>query len=91
MERAAEAANIAKEAKNSAMLASKKPTAGAMAASHRDGDGDVGQPLMGSVGGGNGHGGLDHSPLPPLPQQYGGAQDGSNPFADSGHDSHPLR
>ncbi|KAM7203856.1 hypothetical protein V8F20_003862 [Naviculisporaceae sp. PSN 640] len=72
LERQAEAASIAREAKNNAMLAAKKPSAAALARDNAEAD--VGQPLMGSVNTGYSGGQADsHPALPPLPQQYGGA------------------
>ncbi|KAK3318245.1 hypothetical protein B0H66DRAFT_532751 [Apodospora peruviana] len=106
LERAAEAANIAREAKNSAMVNSRRPVPGVVTDVGTDGQLDedgAGQPLMQAA--------QDHPPLPQLPREYssssgrggyntasgtGTPMDGGhggqqqNPFADS-HDSHPLR
>ncbi|KAK4146573.1 uncharacterized protein C8A04DRAFT_9595 [Dichotomopilus funicola] len=75
IERAAEAARIAKEAKTQATVAGKR--AGQSVTGGVSGPAVEGQPLMSQ---GVPHGG------PPSPGLQGG-----NPFSDGGHDGHPMR
>ncbi|KAK0621631.1 hypothetical protein B0T17DRAFT_618057 [Bombardia bombarda] len=105
LERAEEAAKIVHDAKNAAVVAAKRPVAGARAAA--DADAMDGQPLMRDADAGARGGGHDLPPLPPMPQLYGGGGGGGgggyqqmgqghsdagghNPFQDE-PDSHPLR
>jgi len=93
IERAAEAARIAKEAKTQATVASKRPGASVTGGGGAGGSHAVeGQPLM-YQGGGGADQGQYYPPQGQMPMQqqqtgYGGA---ANPFADAGHDGHPLR
>ncbi|KAL2159504.1 hypothetical protein VTH06DRAFT_2509, partial [Thermothelomyces fergusii] len=79
LERAAEAARIAKEAKTQATVAAKRPGPGVTGAA--SGAAVEGQPLM-YQGGGAG-------PSSPSPQQQPFAA--GNPFTDAGQDGNPLR
>jgi hypothetical protein len=88
IERAAEAARIAKEAKTQATVAAKRP--GASVTGGVSSPVVEGQPLMYQGGGRPASPGQQNFPQGagmPMQQGYGAA----NPFADAGHDGHPLR
>ena len=88
MERAAEAARIAKESKTQATAAAKRPGANVTGGVGAGSASVEGQPLMYQGAGGD----PQQQYYPPqgqMPMQQGGYA-GANPFADSGHDAHPL-
>ncbi|GAB1318616.1 Extracellular membrane protein CFEM domain-containing protein [Madurella fahalii] len=103
IEKAAEAARIAKEAKTQATVAAKRPGAAVTAAHSAPvvegqplmyqqpaggaGDAGMGADIGAGAGAGVGIGGASDQQQPPYPQQQYG---GANPFADT-HDGHPLR